>query len=297
MKKIGIIGLGLIGGSLARDIKVRVKGAQIFGYDCCKKTVEAAEKSGLFEVVCVIPREIASSASPPRNDGWQGLDLIIVAVSVGTTAETIRAVYNAVGNRCIITDVCSVKGHLTALDGLTGIRLVGGHPMAGTEQSDFDAGRTGLFDRAAYIITPYPNTTKSDLNAVIKLAETIGAKPVIMEAEEHDTIVGRASHLPHMIAYALSDYVIRESEPYVAGKGFADMIRIASSSPKFWTEVAEANRGNIIREIDGMMLRLARIKEMAERGEWEDMERMFERGKGKRARIMHNAKRKTHNDC
>jgi len=270
---IGIVGLGLIGGSLAGDIKARVKDARIFGYDCCERTVEKARESGLFEQVF------------SKTDNLTALvmtDIIIVAVSVASTADTIRKVYDAVGDKCIITDVCSVKGHLSELSSLWGIRLVGGHPMAGTEKSGFEAGREGLFDGAVYIVTPYPSTNKSDLNTVIKLVETIGAKPLLMEAEEHDTLASRASHLPHMIAYALSDHVIRDGEPYIAGKGFTDMIRIASSSPEFWTEVAEANRDNMIKELDTMILRLADIKGMIERGDWEKLEKRLEQGRKKR---------------
>jgi len=274
---IGIIGLGLIGGSLARDIKARVKDARIFGYDSYEQAVELAQKSEIFETVS-LSADLSSLSS-------HSFDIIIVAVSVADTAETVRKVYDIVGDKCIITDVCSVKGHLSELSGLWGIRLVGGHPMAGTEKSGFDAGREGLFDRAAYIITPYPSTAKDDLNTVIRLVETIGAKPLLMEAEEHDALVGRVSHLPHMAAYALCDHVIKDGEPYVAGKGFADMTRIASSSPKFWTEVAQANKNNIIKELSGIMLRLEDLKGMIERDEWAKLEGILERGKEKRERI------------
>jgi len=271
---IGIIGLGLIGGSLARDIKSCVKGARIFGYDCCQNAVESAAQSGLFETVSLSSNLCSLSSNP--------IDIVIIAVSVESTADTIRKVYDIVGDKCIITDVCSVKGHLTELSSLWGIRLVGGHPMAGTEKSGFDAGREGLFDGAAYIVTPYPSTAKSDLNKVVELIKAIGAKPILMEATEHDALVGRVSHLPHMIAYALSDHVIKETEPYIAGNGFFDMIRTASSSPKFWTQIAKSNKDNVIKELDAMILKLAGIKEIIEINEWEKLEKVLMRGKEKR---------------
>ena len=248
--RIAITGLGLIGGSLGEDLRAAYPKAVLVGIDRCAGTVESARAAGLFDVVSGDIKDVF------------GADVVFVAVDVGAVAEVVAEVYGVIGPAGVITDVGSVKGQLTGLDGLKGIRLVGGHPMAGTEMSGFSARKAGLFRGAAYVLTPYPNTSKADLNSVAGVVRALGARAVVMDAFEHDQLAAKVSHLPHMIAYALSSYAIREGEPWIAGKGFTDMVRTASSDPRFWAEVCALNGGNIRAQIDGMIGELERIKGM-----------------------------------
>ena len=252
---ITIVGLGLIGGSIAESLS-GVAGMSLYGVDTNPRTVMDAMVSGLFEDVY---GSLGEGADALKNS-----DIVIVATAVGATYDTIARVYEIVGSGAIITDVASVKANLIGLSKRDGIRLVGGHPMAGTEKSGFGARVRGLFRGAKYIITPFATTCSGDLDTVVRLVLTLESKPMVMAADEHDTLVARCSHMPHIVAYALSDFVLRDSDPYIAGKGFLDMIRIASSSPEFWSDVSSLNRHKVVRELSGLIQSLDEYKNMIE---------------------------------
>lgn len=230
MRKFGVAGLGLIGGSIAFALKKQ--GYRVVGVENDPDVSAFALKNGIVD-------EIGGIAD------LRGAETVFVCVPVWKTREVAEKVIAEVGTDTLVTDVASVKGVMKGIGG----RFVGGHPMAGTEKSGIAAARAHLFENAFYAIVPYENSDEADVKYLAELVKSFGAKPVIMTADEHDGRVSEISHLPHIIAYALAGYALKADG--FAGTGFMDTTRIAASDPGFWTEVAFLNRDNLLRDARG----------------------------------------------
>ena len=231
-EKIGIIGLGLIGGSLAVSLRA---GYTVVGCSHSADTVSYALENSIID-------EAVSS-----YDGFADCIALFVCTPLSLVRKTVCAAQSALGDSVIITDVGSVKGMLEGLSG----RIIGGHPMAGTEQSGVRAAKERLFENAYYILCDY-NSNKKDLEIITEIIKFIGAKPIVMTASVHDALVSKISHLPHMLAYSLVTSAL-SGEESIVGSGFMDTTRIASSSPDFWNTVTHLNRDNIVKEMDGFL--------------------------------------------
>lgn len=223
---IAVVGLGLIGASLALALKDTYR---IIGCARSRETEAYALSHGIVDEIC-----------PVRD--MRGADCVIACTPLWVLRQTVQEVYDAVGDTAIITDVGSVKELLKGLPG----RLVGGHPMAGTEHSGIEACKRHLFENATYCVVPYENSREKDVVFVENLARCVKAEPLRISAEEHDRAAAVYSHMPHLAAYALSQTAI-DGDVSVAGSGFMDTTRIAGSDPAFWTEVCKLNRENVLR--------------------------------------------------
>lgn len=242
--KIGIVGLGLIGGSIA----IALSGSyEIVGMSRNPDTVRYALENG------IIDRAVSSYSE------FIGLDAVIVCTPLSLVKKTVEDLYEALGDSVIITDVGSVKGMLSGLPG----RIVGGHPMAGTEQSGIRAAKERLLENAYYILVDYKDNPR-DLDFMKNLVLACGAVPIIMTADEHDKLVAKISHLEHMAAYSLVNSAMTGDEEIV-GSGFMDTTRIASSSPEFWATVAKLNKDNLLAEMDKYIETLNLLKEDIEK--------------------------------
>lgn len=230
MRKFGVAGLGLIGGSIAFALKKQ--GYRVVGVENDPDVSAFALKNGVVDEIGGI-------------GDLRGAETVFVCVPVWKTREVVEKIVAEVGNDTLVTDVASVKGELKGING----RFIGGHPMAGTEKSGIAAARAHLFENAFYAIVPYENSSEADIGYLTGLVKSFGAKPVIMTADEHDGRVSEISHLPHIIAYALAGYALKADG--FAGTGFMDTTRIAASDPGFWTEVAFLNRDNLLRDARG----------------------------------------------
>ena len=230
MRKFGVAGLGLIGGSIAFALKKQ--GYRVVGVENDPDVSAFALKNGIVDEIGVIA-------------DLRGAETVFVCVPVWKTREVVEKIVAELGNDTLVTDVASVKGELKGIVG----RFVGGHPMAGTEKSGIAAARAHLFENAFYAVVPYENSSNADVEYLVGLVKSFGAKPVIMTADEHDGRVSEISHLPHVIAYALAGYALK-ADGFV-GTGFMDATRIAASDPAFWTEVAFLNRDNLLRDARG----------------------------------------------
>ena len=237
--RIGIIGLGLIGGSMALSLS---RSCDVVGMSRNPETVEYALSSGMI-----------TSAARSYSD-FAGCDAVVVCTPLSLVKKTVEDVYAALGDTTVITDVGSVKGMLSGLPG----RIIGGHPMAGTEQSGIRAAKERLLENAYYILVDY-NDNPADLELVRRIALACGAVPVVMSAARHDRLVAKISHLEHMAAYALVNSAMTGDE-HIVGSGFMDTTRIASSSPEFWNTVAALNRGNIVDEMDRYIATLSDLR-------------------------------------
>ena len=239
--KIGIIGLGLIGGSIALALSGDYA---ILGYDTDGATREYAKSHGICEIV--EPKEMRAAA------------LIFVCVPVFCMAEALENARAAVGDKVVIADVASVKMPYAGL--ISG--YVGTHPMAGTERGGIASAKKHLFENAYWVITD--KGERADfVRAVI---EKTGAKPLYMSAEEHDRTVAKYSHVPHAIAYALVTTATDGAQP-IAGSGFMDTTRIAASDERFWTEVFLNNGDNVSRGLGEVVAELNKIDGMIKSGD------------------------------
>ena len=241
-QKIGIIGLGLIGGSIALALKDKY---EIKGCDNDPAVAEYARANGFCAV------------SEPS--GMTDCAAVFVCVPVDRTEKVLRDAAKALGNATVITDVCSVKQPFAMLS--SECRYVGGHPMAGVERGGIEHARKNLFKDAYWVITG-----DADADTVSGIVSDTGARVLKLAAAEHDRAVSVYSHAPHAVAYALVAAANNSRVPPIAGSGFLDTTRIAQSDENFWTTVFEMNRANVVRDLDAVIGEIEKIKSMIERG-------------------------------
>lgn len=260
VKTVAIIGLGLIGGSLALALKANT-GVTVLGYDEAVETLAAAKAAGAIDRGLGGPDEVGEA------------DVVIFSLPVGRIAAAAQAAAGGLKAGAIVTDVGSAKrGLQLSLPKLLPptVRYVGGHPMAGAEKSGFAAARGDLFAGRPYILTGDGDDDATDeaLNALIGLVRAIGAQPLVMDSELHDTLVARISHVPHVAAAVLArmagDSDQGELALTLAANGFRDMTRIASSNPMLWSDICLGNRENVAAallrlraEVDGFLTLLS----------------------------------------
>jgi len=259
---VTIIGVGLIGGSLARVMKTGKLAGTITGAGRSKATLE--EALGLGD-------RIAENL----GEAVEGADLVVLATPVATFEAIAREIGPRMKEGAIVTDVGSVKGRFVkALEKLLpkNIRYVPGHPIAGKEKSGVSESTEVLFQGARWILTPTERTDPEALAAVETLCRAAGAQVRRMDADLHDRVFAAVSHLPHVAAYAMVCTVAElntGSEEYIdfSGGGFRDFTRIAASSPEMWRDICLLNGNNIIEMIDryqfslNMMKRAIRTKD------------------------------------
>lgn len=259
--KITVIGLGLIGGSLAWALRGSGRVGEVFGVDLDEMAIDYGIKNGIID-----------SGSKGLEEGIKGSEVIVIATYVGTIPEIARAAIPLAPKGAIITDVGSVKWNIVKeIEGVIPphLHFVGGHPIAGTERSGVWVADSGLFRGKRCILTPTQKTDPEALRRVSELWETVGARVFSMDARTHDRVFGFVSHLPHVVAYALVNSVADQREPDnmldFAGGGLRDYTRIGASSPDMWSEIFLTNKENVLEAIRGFKKALGRIEGLIER--------------------------------
>lgn len=227
--RVGIIGLGLVGGSLALDLLDR--GVPVVGTDTDASQRDLAATAG------VTVRDDAATVAVDA-------DLVVVAVPPAEVARVLSRV-RASAPEAVITDVASVKAPATLGVVDPPPRWIGGHPMAGTERSGFAAARPGMLAGATWLLTPADDADRDALVAVIDLVLSVGAVPLVLDAADHDRLVAAVSHVTHLVSYALHGVaggLGRSLVDLAAGPSFRDATRVAASDPAFWADVTHRNR-------------------------------------------------------
>lgn len=255
--KIGFIGLGLIGGSIAKALRASGLDLWITVYDINEDTLAQAKKDG-----------IADEAVSVIDASFSGCRYILLCAPVSDNDENLIQLKQFLSPSCTLTDVGSVKTgiheHIEAL-GLSG-QFIGGHPMAGSERFGYANSKARLLENAYYILTPTGSTAADRLEDYRKLVNAMGAIPLVLDYKQHDYVTAAISHLPHIIASSLVN-LVRESDSddgtmkMIAAGGFKDITRIASSSPDMWQQICLTNTDNIIRLLNRYMDSLAALKE------------------------------------
>ncbi len=255
--KIGFIGLGLIGGSIAKALRASIPDLWITVYDKNKDTLIRAKEDG-----------IANETVSAINASFSGCHYIFLCAPVSGNAENLIQLKEFLSPFCTLTDVGSVKSgihkQIEAL-GLSG-QFIGGHPMAGSERFGYANSKAHLLENAYYILTPTCATAPKRLEEYEKLVVSMGAIPLVLENEQHDYVTAAISHLPHIIASSLVN-LVRESDSkdgtmkMIAAGGFKDITRIASSSPDMWQQICLTNTENILRLLNHYIESLTALKE------------------------------------
>ncbi len=249
--RIAVIGVGLIGGSIALASRERA-GAHVSAYDSDQAALAEASRRGAVDRVCASVAEAVSEA-----------EIAFVAVPVGAAGPVLGAVLAAAPSDCSVTDVGSTKRAIVAA--IDDQRFVGGHPLAGAETAGIEHARADLFDGACWYLTPTAGTSGIRYEALHRLLVTLGAAPAAIEPETHDTLLALVSHLPHVLAnvlvsqaaHALSDG--GERLP-ATGPSFRDATRVAGSSSAIWTDIYLSNADTLVAQIDETVAALERVR-------------------------------------
>lgn len=275
--RVLVIGLGLIGGSLALCIKKEHAGATIIGFDINSEQARLAQMLGVIDEAADSFCEEAVSA-----------DLIIVAAPVNETEAIIHALSQlSLKPEVIVTDTGSTKRRIVeGANSLNnqGVTFIGGHPMAGSHKSGVSAAREFLFENAFYLLTPEEHVEKEKVSTLKKWLKGTNAKFLIMTAANHDYLTGIVSHFPHIIAAS----IVRQTEkltenekliPRLAAGGFRDITRIASSNPKMWKDILLHNRENLIELLEQWQEEMNSVKGLLEKGNAEEIHDYFQQAK------------------
>ncbi|UZJ45259.1 bifunctional prephenate dehydrogenase/3-phosphoshikimate 1-carboxyvinyltransferase [Marinimicrobium sp. C6131] len=280
--KLVVVGLGLIGGSLAMGLRQRHACNEAIGVvrrpDAGRKAIELGVVDRVVDDLGVVAGELGAG------------DVIFIAVPTLAVTSVLTAIRNQVSPEVTVTDGASVKGSVrSAAESVYGqipAQLVLGHPIAGSERSGVTASNPDLYEHHRVILTPLPETGAAHLERVRALWQAVGAEVLEMSVEEHDQVLGATSHLPHAIAYSLVDTLAEDiGNPnifrYAAG-GFRDFTRIASSDPVMWHDIMKANRGAVLDSLDLFIDNLTRLRAAIDREDSEYLLGVFTRAKAAR---------------
>jgi len=277
INKLAIVGIGLIGGSLARALRRAGYVKEIVGYGRNLNNLKLAVDLGVVDHA-----EVNLSAAIDEAD------MIVVAVPVGAMTEVFSQLSGRITRETVVTDVGSVKTSVVAmareaLDPAEFARFVPGHPIAGTEQSGVVSSREDLFQNHQIILSPEPETDAGAVEVVRSMWEAAGASVRSISAPQHDAILAASSHLPHVLAYALVDMLVRRDDHReifdLAAGGFRDFTRIASSDPTMWRDICVANREPLLKLLQNFCDDLGEVMAAIEAGNGEWLMNTFDRAR------------------
>jgi prephenate dehydrogenase len=277
-KKVSIIGVGLLGGSLGQALRKHKLAGEVVGCVRRKETITEAKRAGAVD-----------SATLDFSAGVKGADLIILCTPIGQMRRTLQALRPHIKRGAIITDVGSVKGsvvrELESLAAKAGAHFVGSHPMAGSEKTGVSAARSDLYDGAACIITPTKKSNPKAVQTIQALWKALGARVVKLSPDKHDQLVARSSHLPHLLAAQLVNHTLGNGQPAQAllcATGFRDTTRIASGSPEMWRDIAVANRAHLAKSLGIFITELSALQKQVRAGNEKALARFFKQAKQRR---------------
>jgi prephenate dehydrogenase len=282
-----VVGVGLIGGSLARAAREGGLVSRIIGVGRGEENLRRALDLGVVDAM-----------ETDWAKALRGAELVVLATPVESIVQLLPKIASLCGERALVTDVGSVKGSIVReAEGILASpgRFVGGHPIAGTENSGVAASFSSLFRDRKTILTPTKRTDPEAVERVRHLWEAVGSDVVLMDVDDHDRVMGFVSHLPHIVAYALVHTVYSEDKKegnlarFSAG-GFLDFTRIASSHPEMWRDICLMNREALLEAIASYAHTLKELEAMVSAGDGKGLEEHFARCKETRAGLLKNRK-------
>ena len=278
-RKITIVGVGLLGGSLGLAIKKHGLADEVAGYVRRAASIAECKKA---RAVDVCTREL--------HEAVAHADLIVLCTPLAQMRPLLREMRPAIKRGAIITDVGSVKAtvvkELESLVAKSGAHFIGSHPMAGAEKTGVSAARAELFAHAVCVVTPTKRSNSSATKQVEAFWQAVGARVLRLAPELHDELVSRSSHLPHVVAATLANLVLDskhpKSQPLLCANGFRDTTRIASGSPEMWRDIAMANRKNLDKALTAFIRDLQKFQNLLKKGDEKATEKFFQSGKQRR---------------
>jgi prephenate dehydrogenase len=280
-ERVAILGVGLIGGSFALALKEA---------GACAHVVGAGRDSANLKLA--LERRVIDAVAADAVAAAHGADLVLLAAPLAQFPKLFRDIAPVLGPKALVTDGGSTKRDVVAAAraalGKKIAQFVPAHPIAGGEKSGAGAAAAELFRGKRVILTPLPENLESAERKVGEAWSACGAQVMRMDPDEHDAILGAVSHLPHLLAYALvHEFATRENSPQLfalAGGGFRDFTRIASSHPEMWRDICLANRDRLLVELDRYGEKLRTVRKLLEAGDAAGLEKLFAEAREARSR-------------
>jgi prephenate dehydrogenase len=277
--KITLVGVGLLGGSLGLAIKQRRLAGRVEGFVRREATVAECRQFGVLD-----------HATLDLHSAVQDADLVILCTPIARMRALTEEMLPSLKRGAIVTDVGSVKGSvvhdLEPLVTGAGAQFIGSHPIAGAEKTGVSAARADLFDKAICVVTPTAHSNPDAVSRIETFWGDIGARPLRLPPEAHDDLVSRSSHLPHVVAAELANYVLSPVHPkeqaMLCATGFRDTTRIASGSTEMWRDIALANRKNLARVLGVFIEDLQEFQLALENQDVKAIEEFFEEARQRR---------------
>jgi len=279
LDKLCVVGLGLIGGSIGMAVRKMRLAFKVYGLVRREESIEEARRYSVVDTATLDPEKAVI-----------GSDMVIIATPIGAMEKIAASIRPFVEKGCIVTDVGSSKLRVVGILEKTfqpRSRFVGGHPMAGSERRGMRSARWDLFDGAPCILTPTGRTDEAALERVRELWESLGSKVSLLPPEIHDQIIASVSHLPHVMAAALMNYLGRKRRDFLrySGSGLRDITRIASGFPELWTDICMSNRDELVKVIGGYLKSLEDMQTAIKDGDRGKIHRVLTRAKELRDKL------------
>ena len=278
-RKITIIGVGLLGGSIGLAARKNRAAGEIAGFVRRKKTISDCEKFGATDFATTDLLAAVSNS-----------DLVVFCTPPAQMPALAKQILPALKTDAIVTDVASVKAgvvrELESLIAKNGAHFIGSHPMAGAEKTGVAAARADLFQNAVCVLTPTRKTNSAALKRLEQFWKSLGTRVLKLSPEQHDLFVSRTSHLPHIVAATLANLVLNPANPKMQSQlcatGFRDTTRIASGSPEMWRDIALANRKNLSSSLDAFISELQKFQHALKKSDAKEISNLFETAKLRR---------------
>ena len=279
-KKICIVGVGLVGGSLALALKKARVSKTIVGVGHRNSSLEKAIKLGAIDQGFL---ELAK--------GIKGSDLVVLATPVGIILKYLEKDFSSLKKGTVITDTGSTKKEIVKkADSFLSPSLyfVGAHPIAGSEMGGVEAATCDLFQKKTVVLTKTGKTKEKALLMIKKLWKSVGAEPKIVSPAEHDRIIAAYSHLPHLTAAVLVKTVkesLRGQDRALAGSGFKDTTRIAASSAQLWSDIFSTNREEVLSALLNFKKSLSRLEKLLKKKDWKELKNQLQKVRNFRRKL------------
>lgn len=278
-QKIALVGVGLLGGSVGMAVRQRRLAKQVVGYVRRQASIEECVKAGAVDSATLVLEQAVENA-----------DLVILCTPIGQMLELTKQMLPYLKRGAVVTDVGSVKGHpakeLTTLVFNGGGCFIGSHPMAGAEKMGVSAAKADLFQNAVCVVSPTPKSPAAEVKKLEEFWKALGGRPLRLKPDLHDELVSRSSHLPHVVAAELANYVLSPALPkhqaQLCATGFRDMTRIASGSPEMWRDISVANREQLARVLGVFIEDLQEFQLALENNDVKAIEEFFVKAKQRR---------------
>lgn len=275
-RKVTIIGVGLMGGSIGMGIKKRRLAQEVVGLSQQPTSIATALKAGAID-----------HGTHDLKKAVHNADLVVLSTPVSIIAEVLPVIGPHLKRNCIVTDVGSTKASIVSAAQKffpPHVYFIGSHPLVGSEKKGAEHADADLFVNATCLMTPTDKTNRAACERVKTLWTKLGAKVKLLSPDEHDQILAYISHLPHLAAYSLIGTIPQGHLEYAA-QGLKDTTRIASSSPQMWSDISMANKKNIVAALDEMVKNLGTVRKMVVADDHQNLINYFKSAKTKRDAI------------